>query len=333
MKPTRHAIALSVGAVLLLVALLAALPHLGDRVGEALEVLGGASRPWLTLAFASFLAAFLCTVAAWRAAFASAGARIPPLQAAARLAVGSLVNSFAPAKLGDAVKIALWSRAIDSPGRLWTAGGAYAALTATRSLTLASVVVVASVTGAVPLWPVFLLVGGAGCFALAATASSRIRRHPRLATLLAGIAALVRNPHALGAVAGWTVGMQLARIGGTVAAASAFGLPHPLLAALVILPALDLAGAVPLTPGSIGIGSGAVAVALASRGIGVTQAFAVGLAIQGVETLVSVSCGSLGIAYLVEPTPRVRRAVARVAVVGATACSAAVLGLVVSALV
>jgi uncharacterized membrane protein YbhN (UPF0104 family) len=333
MKPARHAIALSVGAVLLAVALLVALPHLGARVTAALDVLGGASRPWLTLAFAAFLAAFLCTVAAWRAAFASAGARIPPLQAAARLAVGSLVNSFAPAKLGDAVKIALWSRAIDSPGRLWTAGGAYAALTATRSLTLASVVVVASATGAVPLWPVFLLVGGAGCIALAATASSRIRRHPRLATLLAGIAALARNPQALGAVAGWTVGMQLARIGGTVAAASAFGLPHPLLAALVILPALDLAGAVPLTPGSIGIGSGAVAMALASRGIGVTQAFAVGLAIQGVETLVSVACGSLGIAYLVEPTPRVRRTVARVAVVGASACFAAVLGFVVSALV
>ncbi|HEU5362616.1 MAG TPA: lysylphosphatidylglycerol synthase domain-containing protein [Gaiellaceae bacterium] len=333
MKPTRHAIALSVGAVVLLLALLAVRPQLGGHVGEALDVLGGASRPWLTLAFAAFLAAFLCTVAAWRAAFASAGARIPPFQAAARLAVGSLVNAFAPAKLGDAVKIALWSRAIDSPGRLWTAGGAYAALTATRSLTLASVVVVASATGAVPLWPVFLLVGGAACVALAATASSRIRRHPRLATLLAGIAALVRSPRALAAVVAWTAGMQLARLAGTVAAASALGLPHPLLAALVILPALDLAGAIPLTPGSIGIGSGAVAVALASRGIGTTQALAVGLAIQGVETLVSVSCGSLGVAYLVEPSPRVSRAVSRVAVVGGSACIAAVVGFVVSALV
>jgi uncharacterized membrane protein YbhN (UPF0104 family) len=333
MKPSRQAIALSAGAVLLLVVLVAALPELGGRAGEALEVLGGASRPWLTLSFAAFLGAFVCTVAAWRAAFASAGARIPPLQAAARLAVGSLVNSFAPAKLGDAVKIALCSRAIDSPGRLWTAGGAYAALTATRSLTLASVVVVASATGAVPLWPVFVLVGGAACIALAAAASSRVRHHPRLAMLLSGIAALVRNPRALTAVAAWTAGMQLARVAGTVAAASAFGLPHPLLAALVILPALDLAGAIPLTPGSIGIGSGAVAVVLASRGIGTTQAFAVGLAIQGVETLVSITCGTLGIAYLVEPSPRARRAIARVAVVGGSAGVAAVVGLVVSALV
>jgi hypothetical protein len=101
----------------------------------------------------------------------------------------------------------------------------------------------------------------------------------------------------------------------------------------VILPALDLAGAIPLTPGSIGIGSGAVAVALASRGIGVPQALAVGLAIQGVETLVSVSCGSLGLAYLVEPSPRVRRTATRVVVVGASACFAAALGFVVSALV
>jgi uncharacterized membrane protein YbhN (UPF0104 family) len=333
MKPARPAVALSVGALVLLVALLAARPQLGGHVGQALDVLGGASRPWLTLAFAAFLGAYLCTVAAWRAAFASAGARIPPLQAAARLAVGSLVNSFAPAKLGDAVKIALWSRAIDSPGRLWTAGGAYAALTATRSLALAAVVVVASATGAVPLWPVFLLVGGAASVALAATASRRIRRHPRLATLLAGIAALVRSPRALAAVVAWTLGMQVARVAGTVAAASALGLPHPLLAALVILPALDLAGALPLTPGGIGIGSGAVAVALASRGIGATQAIAVGLAIQGVETLVSVSSGVFGIAYLVEPSPRVSRAVTRVAVVGGSACVAAVVGFVVSALV
>jgi uncharacterized membrane protein YbhN (UPF0104 family) len=333
MKPSRHTIALSLAAVAVLVAVVAALPQLGGRVGEALEVLRGASRPWLVLSFAAFLGSFGCTVAAWRAAFASAGARISPPQAAARLGVGSLVNSVAPAKLGDAVKVALCSRAIEAPGRLWTASGAYAALTATRSLALAGVVVVASVTGAVPLWPVFVLVGGAGCVAVAAAASTRIRRHPRLELLLSGVSALARSPRALLAVGAWTAGMQLARIGGTVAAAVAFGLPHPLLAALVILPALDLAGAIPLTPGSIGIGSGAVAVALASRGIGTTQALAVGLAIQGIETLVSVATGSAGLAYLVDPPVWVRRAATRVAVVGASAGAAALVGFAVSALV
>jgi hypothetical protein len=121
--------------------------------------------------------------------------------------------------------------------------------------------------------------------------------------------------------------MQLCRFAGTVAVVSAFGLPHPFLAGLVILPALDLAGAVPLTPGSFGVGSGAVAVALSSRGIGMTDALATGLAIQGVETLVSVTCGSLGLAYLMQPSERVRRAALRVAVVGGSAVLAGLVGL------
>jgi len=125
--------------------------------------------------------------------------------------------------------------------------------------------------------------------ALAAVASTRFRRHHRIASFLAGIGSLAADRRALRGVALWTIGMQLCRFAGTVAVVSAFGLPHPFLAALVILPALDLAGAVPLTPGSFGVGSGAVAVALASRGIGMTDALATGLAIQGVETLVSVT--------------------------------------------
>jgi hypothetical protein len=113
----------------------------------------------------------------------------------------------------------------------------------------------------------------------------------------------------------------------------AVGLPHPVLAALAILPALDLAGAVPLTPGGIGVGSGAVAVALASRGIGVTDGLAVGIAIQALETAVSGACGSLGIAYLVRPSDRVRRVGGRIALVGASAAVAAVVGAAVLDLV
>jgi uncharacterized membrane protein YbhN (UPF0104 family) len=147
--------------------------------------------------------------------------------------------------------------------------------------------------------------------------------------MLAGVTALVRSPRALATVVGWTAGMQLARVAATIAAAVALGLPHPVLAALVILPALDVAGAIPLTPGSIGVGSGAVAVVLASRGIGMTQALAVGLAIQGVETIVSLSCGATGLAYLLRPNQRARRIAARVALVGASVALAAVVGVTV----
>jgi uncharacterized membrane protein YbhN (UPF0104 family) len=289
---------------------------LGNRVGSALTALGGASQLWLLVATIGFVGAFACTVAAWRAAFIAAGAKISPQHAAAGLGIGSMVNSFAPAKLGDAVKVALCSRAIDAPGRLWTGGGVYAALAAARSLGLALLVVVASITGAVPLWPVFALCALVAVLAAVGSLSGRVRRHPRIAQVLAGFAALERSPRALATVLGWTIGMVACRLGATVAVAAALGLPHPMLAALLILPALDVASAFPITPGSIGIGSGAVAVALAGRGIAMPQALGTGFAMQALETLVSISAGSLGALYLASEHSVVRRWTIRVVAVG-----------------
>src|SRR6478735_8783612 len=215
-------------------------PHLlGSRVASGASALADADRGWLLLASAGFVGAFACTVGAWRAGFAAAGGRISPQCAAAGLGIGSMVNSFAPAKLGDAVKVALCSRAIKGPGRLWTGGGVYAALAAARSLTLALLVVVASVTGAVPLWPVFVLCSVVAVLAVVGSLSGRVRSHPRIAQVLEGFAALERSPRALATVLAWTLGMVACRLGATVAVAAALGLPHPVLAALLILPALD----------------------------------------------------------------------------------------------
>jgi uncharacterized membrane protein YbhN (UPF0104 family) len=295
---------------------------LGSRVASALSVLGGANQGWLLLAIIGFVGAFACTVGAWRAGFTAAGAQISTQRAAAGLGIGQMVNSFAPAKLGDAVKIALLSRAIDAPGRLWTGGGVYAALAGARSLALALLVVVASITGAVPLWPVFVLCAMVAALAVAGSLSGRVRRHPRIAHVLAGFAALERSPRALATVCGWTLGMVACRLGATVAVAAALGIPHPMLAALLILPALDVASAFPITPGSIGIGSGAVAVALAGRGIAMPQALGTGFAMQALETLVSISAGSLGALYLANDHVVVRRWTLRVAAVGGSAAIA-----------
>jgi uncharacterized membrane protein YbhN (UPF0104 family) len=295
---------------------------LGNRVASAMSALGGASHPWLLLAIIGFVGAFACTVGAWRAGFVAAGAKISPQRAAAGLGIGQMVNSFAPAKLGDAVKIALLSRAIDAPGRLWTGGGVYAALAAARALALALLVVVASATGAVPLWPVFALVAMVAVLAVAGSLSGRVRRHPRIAQVLEGFASLERSPRAIATVLGWTLGMVACRLGATVAVTAALGLPHPLIAALLILPALDVASAFPITPGSIGIGSGAVAVALAGRGIGMPQGLATGFAMQALETLVSISAGSLGALYLASEHVGVRRWTVRIAAVGGSAALA-----------
>lgn len=315
-------------AMLALLAAVAATPQLlRARVVSALDSISGASPWWLWLAGIAFGLGFVCTVAAWRAAFAAAGGRIAPGQCAARLGVGSLVNSFAPAKLGDAVKVALCARAIDAPGRMWTAGGVYAALAAARSLALAALVVVASTVGALPWWPVVVLCGLVGALAVGAQLSQRLRSHRHVAQLLGGFAALVRSPRAAAAVMTWTLVMVATRVCATAAVAAGLGIPHPVAAALLILPALDLASALPLTPGSIGIGSGAVAVALASRGIGIGQALAVGIAIQALETLVSAVAGTLGGLYLVWPSANVRPWLVRGATVGVSIGIAALLGL------
>jgi uncharacterized membrane protein YbhN (UPF0104 family) len=311
-------------------AVAAASPHLlRGRVSSALQALTGADPHWLGLATAGFLLAFACTVGAWRAALAAAGGTVCPRQAAARLGVGSLVNSVAPARLGDALKIALFARAIDTPGSYWTTGGVYAALSAARTLALAALVVVASATGALPLWPVFALVGAVAIMAAIGALSPRWRNHRRIAHIFEGFAALERSPRALSAVLGWTFGMAAARLAATAAVTVALGLPHPFLAALVVLPALDLAGVVPVTPGGFGIGSGAVAVALASRGIHAGEALAVGIAMQAVETLVSAAVGAVGLAYLVKPGEQARRWALRAATAGVSVSLVAVLGVVV----
>jgi uncharacterized membrane protein YbhN (UPF0104 family) len=327
MKPNRSTL-IAIGAAFAALALLVALPTLlGNKLHPALAELAAGNRAWLALGLAAFATCFVCTVGAWRAAFAAAGARICPREAAARLGIGCAVNSFAPAKLGDAVKVALCARALDGPSRLWTGGGVYAALAAARSLALASIVFVASVTGAIPLWPAFALCGLAAAIAVAAMLSRRLRSHPRITSLLEGAGALARSPRAAATVLAWSFAVQLARFLGAAAVARALGLSHPVLAALVIAPALDLAGAFPVTPGSLGVGSGAVAVALASRGIGITQALGVGIAMQALETIVSLVAGAGGGLYLTRLNPVVRRWTVRLSVVGASAGLAAAVGL------
>src|SRR5262249_2812538 len=100
---------------------------LGTKFTEAVTTARDADRDWLALAMLGFAGGFLACVAPWRAALAAFGGRVSAVRGAAGLGVGSLVNTFAPARLGDVVKIALFSRAIDGPERLWTAGGVYAA--------------------------------------------------------------------------------------------------------------------------------------------------------------------------------------------------------------
>jgi uncharacterized membrane protein YbhN (UPF0104 family) len=326
MSPSRLRIA-ACGLSLAALAAAAAMPSvLGHRLGLALDTLSGASRFWLGAGALGFALAFCASVGAWRVALIAAGGRLSRRQTAARIGIGSMVNSFAPAKLGDAVKLALCARAADVPDRLWTAGGVYAALAAARTLVLVGLVAVGWSVGALPFWPVAALLAALGVLATAAAFSSRLRNHPHLLHFLAALRTLTHDPRLAMSIVGWTAATALARLGATAAVAAALGVRNPALAALLILPALDLAGAFPVTPGGFGVGSGAVAGALATRGIGVGDALATGLAIQGIETLVSVAAGTSGLLYLAAPGTAVRRWSARVAVVGAAAALAVLVG-------
>ena len=70
----------------------------------------------------------------------------------------------------------------------------------------------------------------------------------------------------LGRVPAWVMAGTVARLGAAAAVAAAVGIPSPFLTALLVLPAIDLAGLIPITPGNIGLKSGAIALALQARG-------------------------------------------------------------------
>ncbi|MGI8420988.1 MAG: lysylphosphatidylglycerol synthase transmembrane domain-containing protein [Gaiellaceae bacterium] len=280
------------GAVTVALALVVSMPQLlGSEVHRALGGLGAASPAWLWLAGAAFLGSLVCSAGAWRSALGLVGGRVDPFDAGARYGVGSLVNSLAPARLGDAVRIALFARALPGEDRLWTTGSVFAALGAARALVLAVLLVVASATGALPLWPVLLLGGLVAVAATLAFATRHRPAHSRVAHLLDAFRALGSSPRGGVRLVGWVALATVARLTAATAIAASLGVHTPLLAALIVVPALDLAGTIPLTPGNVGVTSGAVTMALQAHGVDLTTALASGIAFHAVETAVGLVYG------------------------------------------
>ena len=104
--------------------------------------------------------------------------------------------------------------------------------------------------------------------------------------------------------------------------AAAFGVERPLLAALLVVPALDLAGILPITPGNIGVASAAVAFALHAHGAPAGTAFSAGIAFSAVETVTCLAFGTGSALYLAGSAPGATRRWT-----AATAAAAACLGL------
>jgi uncharacterized membrane protein YbhN (UPF0104 family) len=278
---------------------------------------------WAATAFAVSL---LATASAWRIAFTAVGAQMGRGQACANYSIGSLVNTFVPASLGEGVRAVLFGRSLPNSGaRACTAAGAVGAVAVARTLGHTVVLSCAVLVAGFPPWlvlaPASLAVAG-----IAAVVIFRSRPcDSRLARLGAASAMLVRQPSFGIRVVGWTAAATAARIAAATAVAASFGIAQPLTAGLLMSAALILAAAVPITPGSIGITSGAVSLILAQRGVPMPTALAAGVLFHALESAVSVSCGLVATPFVLRPG-YVRRRVAQVAFAGAAVVAVAGLG-------
>ena len=303
----RHLLAASALTVALLA--VAFVPGLlGPEVRRALAGLSSARPGWLWLAGVCFLGSLVGSASAWRSAIGLVGGRIDRLDAGARYGIGSLINSFAPARIGDAARLALFSRALDSDERLWQAGGSLVVVGAARALVLALLIVAGSIAGALPLWPVAVLLAVAALVVLGALMTRNRPAHTRVAHALDAFRVLGREPRRGACILAWIGLATLARLGAAASIAAALGVPSPLVAAILVVPALDLSGMMPLTPGNVGFASGAVAMALYANGVDLTTALTAGIAFHAVETVVGIVFGLASALFLAPfSSPRVRR--------------------------
>jgi uncharacterized membrane protein YbhN (UPF0104 family) len=283
------------------------------RFGAAVEGLERATPAWLWAAAAAFLASLFASAAAWRSVFQLCGARLSHLDAAARYSLGSLVNGISPARVGEGVRLALFGRALPGDDRTLRTGGALGVIVAARAVVFALVLVFAAGLGAMPLWPVLCLAAFACVAGIVAYAVRDRTPRTHVAHLVDAFRELGRSPAGGARIVAWVAASTAARFVGAAAVAAALGVHAPVSAALIILPALNVAGLIPLS-GNVGITSGAVAVALQTHGIGLSQALTVGLAFHAVETAAGLAGGLAGLLLLVRFDAR------RLVVAGAAAC-------------
>lgn len=308
------------GFSLALLAVVCLSPSLfGDRVGEAFSGLGAADPASLWVAGLAFAGMSISGALAWRAALRASGSPLPFLDTSARYAVGCGVNAIAPAHVGSALRIALLGRV--THGGVWTVSGAAAAVGVTRAVWLGALIAIGSAGGVLPRWPLLVIatiVLGAG---IGAVVSRRLVLPTRLEQILAAFRSLAASPRDLAIVSGWALAGAAAKIVAATAVVSALGIDNPVRAAFVLVPAVELAAILPVTPGNVGIASAAVALALGSQGVDSQTALSAGIAFGAVELLTGMVVGAAGALALAGPWVR---PYVRVAALGAAAGMAAI---------
>lgn len=295
----RRAVLVGAGFAFSLIAA-ATITHLHAlNLERAVSELAGAQRLPLLGAVGLFVASLATSAFAWRSAVWECGGRPGRSRSAAFFGAGSLVNSLTPARLGDAVRVALFSRELPGQGHLWAGGGIFAAMSAFQGVSMVVLLATAGALGVIPLWAVALPAAPAvGAVGLARWARRRGARSG-IFRVLDVFAAFGQSPRRTCRPIGWLAVAVCCRVGAAALTATAFGLTAPVTAALVLIPAVEIAALLPLTPGNLGLTSAAVTVALHANGTSLTQALAVGVGFHAAETAAGLAYGLASTFYLV----------------------------------
>ena len=248
----------------------------------------------LGVAGACFAAAVACSAASWRAML---GRRLTLADACARYGVGSLANTFLPGRAGDALRIGLFGRV--APGGALAVAGAVAGVGAVRWVALLPLGIAGVLGSSLP--PLALAGAAVALVPLPAVWLLARRGSTRARVALAPIRRADRSTYT--AVCGWVAGTLAARIVAAATACSALGVSHPFGAAQHVVPALEVAGVLPLTPANVGVAGGAAAIALHAHGIPMHTALGAGFVLHAVETCSGVAFGTASALSLVRTTP------------------------------
>jgi glycosyltransferase 2 family protein len=266
------------------------------------KVLRGASLPLLLLAFAGQLASIWLKGERWAVAIAAGAGPPPRRRLLTASVVGTAANLLLPARLGDVVRVLVLRKHNEVPASLGLMSSWSVQLF--DMLAVAVILVVAGVFGpAVAPLPVLLAVL-AGVLGLLVVlylvhrfpdAAERIERRivPRFAQarVLGVLAGLRRGLRFLGSgrtllrVLGWTAAVWLFEAAAMTLGLRAFGLSLGPPAAALLVAAIGLSFALPLTPGNVGTYQLIAVLVLGAFGIDRDRAFAFALGYQAVSIL------------------------------------------------
>ena len=277
------------------VATIALWPQLGPTVAHAAEGLGRIRPELLVLSGALFAAAPVFCGLAWRDAILRAGGEVGRVDACARYGVGSFVNSVAPAHLGDIVRAVLLLEKLPAGGRRrivpW-----FGVIQGARLAALVALAIAAALPGLLILLPLVLPI---------ALVVAALSRGTAQLVCLAFLSPMAKAAAIAVVLAGLDVGSPLD--------------------ALAVVPALELAALIPLTPGNVGVAGAAASGALYAQGLPMSTAVQAGLVLHAVETAAGLTYGTASVlAWLAGLRPvrglargsRAVRSAARAATIG-----------------